>query len=201
MIKQSKISIIVPIHDMTNGDKFLWRLVNSLMSQTYKNYELIITKDGKMAENTNSGIKKARGEWIKILYLDDYFTHDMVLDNLLIEVKSGKKRRNVDWVICGTNNNLNPFWTDDILSGNNKLGSPSALLFRNDFEDNLLFDENMSWLLDCDYFQRMKDRFGYPLILQGNYITLGEHSGQMTNILTNEQKLKEHELINQKYAK
>ena len=46
---------------MPNGAFFLWRLVQSLMSQTFKGYELVITKEGKMAENTNSGIRKARG--------------------------------------------------------------------------------------------------------------------------------------------
>ncbi len=51
------ISIILPIHDMKNGAYFLWRAVNSIMSQTYKDYEIIITKEGRMAENTNAGIK------------------------------------------------------------------------------------------------------------------------------------------------
>lgn len=190
------ISICVPIHDMKDGDKFLWRLVNSLTKQTYKDWELIITKDGKMAENTNSAINQAHGEWIKVLYLDDYFTNNNSLGTMLNEVvESGR-----EWGICGVNNNPNPQWTDDIETGNNKLGSPSALIFKNHFRDNLLFDERMSWLLDCDYYKRMHKRYGLPCISPGNLVTLGEGDHQMTHILTDLEKLSEHQLIKQKYG-
>lgn len=201
MTNQPKVSIIVPIHDMKNGEFFLWRLVNSLVSQTFKNWELIITKDGKMAENTNSGIKRARGEYIKILYLDDYFSDPLSLETMVNWFGQG-----VEWLICGTNNNPLPQWTDDIETGNNKLGSPSALMFRNrwgiyPFGDNVFFDERLSWLLDCDLYKRLYRRYGKPQILGGNYITLGEGDHQMTHILTDEQKLAEYELIKRKYAK
>src|SRR3990167_4224394 len=78
-----KVSIIIPIHDMKNGAFFLWRAINSIMEQTFKDYEIIITKEGKMAENTNAGIEKARGELIKILYLDDYFTDKLALEEMV----------------------------------------------------------------------------------------------------------------------
>lgn len=181
---------------MQNAEFFLKRNIDSIMAQTFKDYEIVLTKDGRMAENTNSGIKRARGELIKILYLDDYFTDGESLKNMMLHVVS----RSVEWFICGTNNNLEPQWTDDVETGNNKLGSPSALLLKNRFEDNLLFDERMSWLLDCDYYKRMFDAYGYPVRLAGNYITLGEGSHQMTHILTAEEKLKEHELIKNKYV-
>lgn len=195
MFKQPKVSIVVPIHDMQNGAEFLWRLVNSLTSQTFKDWELIITKDGKMAENTNAGIKRARGELIKILYLDDYFTERTDLQEMIEYFDTSERQ----WLIVGTNNNLSPYWTDDIETGNNKLGSPSALLFKNNFEKNLLFDEKMSWLLDCDYYKRMYQTYGKPEILEGDWIMLGVGDHQMTHILTDEQKLQEHVYIKQKY--
>lgn len=190
-----KISVVVPIHDMLNGDKFLWRLVNSLMIQTFKDWELIITKDGRMAENTNSGIKKARGEIIKILYLDDYFSDSQALDVMIGTLG------NRDWLVCGTHNNPFPQYTIDIETGNNKLGSPSALMFRNCFENNLLFDEKMSWLLDADLYKRMYEKYREPVILTGNWITLGIGNHQMTYILTDEQKQMEHNYLNKKYGK
>lgn len=190
-----KVSIVVPIHDMKNGHIFLWRLVNSLTEQTFKDWELIITKDGKMAENTNAGIKRARGELIKILYLDDYFATDTALAEM-VDLFTPI----TEWLIVGVDSNPNPYWTDDIEQGNNKLGSPSALMFRNHFEQNLLFDERMSWLLDCDLYKRMNKTFGKPYIYPGIHLNLGQGDHQMTHILTNQEKLKEHELINQKYA-
>jgi len=189
-----KVSVVVPIHDMKNGEFFLWRLVNSLTAQTFKDWELIITKEGKMAENTNAGIKRARGEFIKIMYLDDYFNYNGTLLEIVNEFDNG-----AEWVICSTNDNYEPYWTDDIETGNNKLGSPSALTIKN--EAPLLFDERMSWLLDCDYYKRMFEKHGEPRILNREpYIGMGKGEHQMTHILTDQEKLAEHELITQKYA-
>lgn len=186
-----KISIVVPIHEMKNGEFFLWRLVNSLTSQTFKDWELIITRDGLMAENTNSGIKRARGELIKILFLDDYFAHDNALRDIVEHFR-------FRWLITGTSTNPHPLWTDNIEIGNNRLGSPSALTILNDYP--MLFDERMSWLLDCDYYRRMHDIWGKPDILEGVNVILGTGDHQMTNILTNEEKLAEHELMKIKHA-
>lgn len=180
---------------MKNGEFFLWRLVNSLTEQTFKDWELIITKDGKMAENTNAGIKRARGQIVKVLYLDDYFSRETSLEDIVSAFTV-----DVEWLINGVNTNPSPHWTDDIIAGNNKLGSPSALTFRNHFEDNILFDERMSWLLDCDLYKRMYEKYGPPRILSGNLVELGIGEHQMTNILTDNEKLSEHEIIKTKYA-
>lgn len=194
MNKNPKVSIVVPIHDMKDGDKFLWRLVNSLTSQTFKDWELIITKDGRMAENTNTGIKRARGQYIKILYLDDYFSKPTALEEIIESVDG------YTWLMCGTSDNSVPEWTRDLEKGNNKLGSPSALIFKNQYEDNILFDENLSWLLDCDFYKRLQTQKGYlPIMIGGDYITIGKGDHQMTRILTNEEKAAEHNYMKQKY--
>ncbi len=46
---------------MLNGEFFLWRAVNSVMEQTFKDYEIVIVREGTMPVNTNAGIKKATG--------------------------------------------------------------------------------------------------------------------------------------------
>lgn len=186
-----KLSIVVPIHDMKNGDFFLSRLVNSLFVQTFKDFEIVITKRGKMAENTNEAIKRAQGEFVKVLYMDDYLAHENVLKDL-IEACKGY------WIIAGADNNPTPYWTDDIQTGNNKLGSPSALMFKN--HNPLFFDEKMSWLLDCDLYKRLCERYGKPDILPGNHIGIGIHDGQMSNILTEQEKLSEFEYMNKKHV-
>jgi hypothetical protein len=101
------------------------------------------------------------------------------------------------WLITGVNNNQYPYWTHDIETGNNKLGSPSALTVRKD--SALLFDETMSWLLDCDYYKRMYNKFGLPIVLDGVHVQIGEGDHQMTHLLTNEQKQGEQEYLNKKY--
>lgn len=184
------ISIIVPYHDMKDAEFFLKRNIDSIMAQTYKDYEIVLTKNGKMAENTNSAIKRARGDLIKILYLDDYFAHKDALKEI-VEAFTG------DWLITGSDNNPNPYWTDDIHTGNNKLGSPSALTFRND--NPLLFDETMSWLLDCDYYKRLFTRYGEPVILNDVNVVIGCGSHQSTHLLSDEVKNNEHNYMLRKY--
>ena len=104
----------------------------------------------------------------------------------------------VEWVITSASTNKNPIWTDDIESGNNKLGSPSALAYRN-FAVEEKFDENLSWMLDCDLYKRLEKRFGKPVILTDVIVGIGVHDGQMTNILTQEEKLEEVNYLKEKY--
>ena len=191
---QPKISIILPIHNMSNGAFFLWRAINSIMEQTFKEYEIIITREGKMAENTNAGMARARGELIKILYLDDWFAHSEALQDIVDNFKEDDI-----WMITATNTNPHPYWTDDIETGNNKLGSPSALTMRK--SHYLCFDNRMSWLLDVDLYKNLYRTYGkLPKILDSINVNIGIHEGQMTNILTDEEKLAEHNLIKEKYA-
>lgn len=186
------ISICIPTHNMKNKDFFLKRLLDSIRMQSYQDYEIVITENGLMAENTNSAIKKAKGDLIKIMYMDDYFSHKHALKRIVDAFKG-------NWLINACDTNPNPHWVDDIETGNNKLGSPSCLTMKNGL--NIYFDERMSWLLDCDLYRRLYDQYGPPTILPDICVNIGVHDGQMTNLLTNEEKLSEHYLIKEKYEK
>ena len=194
MPNNPKISIVLPIHEMKSGAFFLWRAINSIMEQTFKDYEIIITKEGRMAENTNAGMAKANGELIKILYLDDWFAHPNALKDI-VENFDDK----VNWLITGCDTNPHPYWTDDIETGNNKLGSPSCLTIRN-WSNMPLFDERMSWLLDVELYKRLYNSSGKPKILDSVNINIGVGDHQMTHVLTDEEKLAEHNLIKEKYV-
>ena len=197
--KNPKISICVPIHDMKDGDKFLWRLVNSLISQTFKDWELVVTKDGRMAENTNAGIKKARGEIIKLLYLDDYLAYPDSLKVIVDNFKGG-------WLATGCLHDDGisigsphlPEWREDVIKGNNTIGSPSVVAIENN--DPLLFDENMSWLLDCDYYKRLYERYGKPTLINDLNVIIGIGDHQVTKLMPDIEKLAEYNYMNFKYG-
>lgn len=113
------VSIIVPVY---NSEKYLDRCINSILSQTYKNLELIIINDGsidnsgflcdayanvdsrvKVIHVKNSGVSSARnkgveiatGEFIQFVDSDDYIQHNM------IEILVNEMNANVDIVLCG----------------------------------------------------------------------------------------------------
>ncbi len=187
-----KISIVLPIHNMKNGEFFLWRAINSIMDQTFKDYEIIITREGSMPINTNAGIKKAKGQLIKILYLDDWFAHPNALQDIVDNFEFDD-----EWMITGCDTNPHPYWTEDIETGNNKLGSPSCLTFRN--RDVELFDERLSWLLDAELYKRLYKKHGEPKILDSINVNIGIHDGQQTNLMSDDYKLSEHKYVKNKY--
>jgi glycosyltransferase involved in cell wall biosynthesis len=189
------LSVVIPIHDMKGGAQFLWDSINALTEQTFQDFEIVIVKEGLMAENTNAGIQRARGKYIKILYLDDRLAHREALQDI---VTAFQEDPTASWLITAVDNNPHPYYTDDIETGNNKLGSPSALTIVN--EDPLLFDTNMQFLLDCDYYKRLYEIYGDPIILDdraGVIMGIGDH--QMTNILTDEDKYGEFKYLKKKY--
>lgn len=151
-----------------------------------------------MPVTSNRVIGSATGEIIKVLYMDDWLESEDYLEKLYNEFL----RKEVEWIITSASTNKIPVWTDNIETGNNRLGSPSALAFRNDFSEvgNECFDESLSWLLDCDLYKRLEMRFGKPVILTDIEVGIGIHEGQATQLLTNEQKRAEHNYLKVKYG-
>ncbi len=209
-----------------HGPQLLTRSFDVLVKQTFKDFEVVITDNSDdnsihttcdkykdilsiryvknprkgMAQNTNEGIKNARGNIIKILYMDDFLASDNSLAQIVenfagmwlitgCEHYDGKKRYDSHF----------PFYNDTIHIGKNTIGSPSVLTIKN--EDPLLFDETMTWRLDCDYYKRLHDKFGDPTILNEINVVIGVGKHQTTNYLTNTLKESEREYMKKKYEK
>ena len=198
MDKNPKISVIIPIHWMKNWQFFLTRCLESIEKQTFTDYEIIITKRGRMAENTNDGILKAKGEIIKILYMDDYLAHPDTLKNLAENFKGGWLATGCvhDW---GDGKLKAPHFAtlDGIFKNSNTIGSPSVVAIEN--KDPLLFDENMGWVLDLDYYNRLFERYGEPTILDSYDVVMGCGNHQVTNIMSQEEKELEEKYLIEKW--
>ena len=101
-MKKDKVSIIVPVY---NVEKYIEKCLNSLISQSYKNIEIILIDDGSkdnsgkicdtykrkdsrikvvhkenagVSEARNSGIQKATGEYLCFVDADDFVMNDYV---------------------------------------------------------------------------------------------------------------------------
>lgn len=112
--KEPLISIIVPVY---NAEKYLDECVRSILSQTYKNIELILVNDGStdnslniclnyksidnrvvvfdkinsgVSETRNFGLDNAHGEYIGFVDSDDFVDIDMykTLVNIILSEKS-----------------------------------------------------------------------------------------------------------------
>lgn len=115
-----KVSIVVPIY---NSEKELPRCIDSILRQTYLDFELILINDGSkdgslnilkqyqqkdkriividnknngVSETRNIGIRNASGDYIAFVDSDDYIDSDMVA-SLVEKIEE----QNADLVICG----------------------------------------------------------------------------------------------------
>ena len=180
-----KISIVIPYYDMSNGAFFLKRAIDSVMSQTYKNYEIILTKEGKAAKNTNEAIKRATGDLIKILHQDDYLAHKNALQ-VIVDAFRGH------WLVTGClhdDGEIHRPHYPVFSRTENTIGAPSVLTIKNGLD--MYFNEDLEWMFDLEFYNRLYDKYGEPTILNDLNVVIGIGSHQSTNLLSNELKEKE----------
>lgn len=219
-MKNPKISLIVPIYGMDNAEFFLKRNLDSILSQTFTDYEIIITDDSdddflkifcskypvqyfkntgrhSMADNTNCAIDHASGDLIKILYQDDYFYNGNSLDDI-DKYFVGQS----SWFVTGCThtmdgvnffNNHSPYYSES----DNTIGSPSVLTFTKEVTER--FDPQFHYVLDLDLYKRLFREYGKPKILNKINVVMGIHSGQKTNLLSNDRKILEHRILKEKH--
>lgn len=183
------ISVCIPYYDMPNGAFFLKRAIDSVMIQSYKDYEIVLTKKGRACENTNEAIRRAKGDIIKILHHDDFLAHPDALKNIAENFKGG-------WLVTGCSHthgedrfNDHPAQWNDNIATVNTIGAPSVLAFENN--DPLMFNEDMVWMFDCEYYARLYKRYGKPTILDSIDVVIGIHDNQATNLIPDSIKQKE----------
>ena len=164
------VSIIIPVY---NAEKFLEECISSALSQTYPEIEIIVINDGStdssslilerfrdkikiitkqqggVASARNAGIKKAHGEWIKLLDNDDVL-YPTAISDLMNEAAL-------------TDNNLKIFYGNvDYIDAQGKiigdLHEPNYNTL-NDFELNtILLDHNYgipsTWMMHTSVIQQ-----------------------------------------------
>lgn len=198
-MENPKISIVIPTADV-DGKQFLRRCLDSIEIQNYKNYEIIVTEEGRVAHNINQGIKKATGDIIKILCHDDYLNGEYSLEEIASTWKGG-------WLVTGCTHDRGdgipinvhyPGWNDHIHRGFNTIGGLSVLAFEN--KDPLMFTEGLEWVVDVDFYRRAFDRYGLPRFLVTPNVVIGYGHHQTSFKLTEEQQKKEMVLMLQTYG-
>ena len=160
-------------------------------------------KVNSLSSNTNNAIRYCSGDIIKVLYQDDYFLNEYSLQKTIDTISNSNKM----WLIsaCEHSKDLStlirpfyPQWNDNMIFGNNTYSCPSVLSFKKEAKDNY-FDENLDYLLDTEYYYRMKNKYGEPVYLQDITVVISIHQNQSTNSVSMKSE-KELDYIIKKYA-
>jgi hypothetical protein len=162
---------------------YLAELLNSF--NEYFPVKFIENKSTSASSNVNSLVSYCSGSIIKILFQDDFF----ISNTALADTNLVFKETNPIWVACASRNydqkngryvrNVNPKFHKKIAEGVNSIGSPSVISFRKDYF--LPFNENLVWMLDCEWYLQMQHRFGNPFFITDFQIANRLHGFQATH--------------------
>ncbi len=219
-----KVSIAIPCYEMHGyGADCLDFGLQSIACQNYTDFEVIISDHsvddsisnvckkwqqqlplkyikndlsrGSSSANINNCIRYSTGDIVKILCQDDYFYDNNSLKKIVTSF--GKSQWLVSSYLHTTNHkNLfkkkKPFLNKNIATINT-IGTHSCLTIRKS-KDIHYFDENLLWLMDCEYYYRLYNSFGPPQIL--NQVTMVQYlwEGQVTNTFAASRALRSKEI-------
>lgn len=193
-------NVVISDHSVTDEIRDLCESWNDRLTIQYVKNE---HKRGISSANINNAMTHAEGDAIKILFQDDFLYDSDSLELQYVHLFSNYN----PWMVTACAHTKDgvrisdphyPKYHDEIHYGVNTISSPSVLMMKN--QEVLLFDDNLFWLMDVEYYKRLYDNFGLPSIC--NYITVvnRSHENQVSNTLaTSEIKAKELEYVKQKY--
>lgn len=233
-----KVSICIPAYNNVNEVK---RLLESIFLQRFKNYEIILTDDSTNNEiselieqmgrqkiryihnpkplghifNWNRALSEAKGEYIKIMFSDDWFTNSDSLEKMAALLDN---RPEASLAFCGTMQvpldspqNKGAYarcaqkWYIDRLNNDyrnlflgNEIGAPSATIYRS---CDVRFDEKSNWASDMFlYFEILKKNpvFAYT---EEALISIGIHEEQYTGMFKEKdiRKFNDMQFLYEKY--
>lgn len=218
-----KLSVCIPTYEQGGkSGEYLRHSLDILKLQTFKDFEIVVSDDSVdnvvenlckeygvkysknaiplgISANTNKAMSMAKGKLIKILFMDDFLYNEDSLQYIADNFKG-------DWMVTACEHSRDgktferkffPRYNQSIHTGYNTISSPSVLTVKRD--GCLYFDETLSWLMDCDYYKRCHKKFGHPTILNTVTVVNRISDNQATNMLSNERKEYEVNLMKEKY--
>lgn len=192
--------VVISDHSMDDFIKSVCASWGSVLDIKY--YENTIGR-GKIAPNLNNAIRFCNGSYIKILFQDD-FLYD---ENSLNHISSAIDSNNPNWIVTAcvhtkdcesVYDHMIPFYHDEIYKGINTISCPTVLTIKND-KDLLYFDESLNWLVDVEYYKRLYDKFGLPLIVTEVCAVNRDSEVRTTNMMTSFQKNEEAIKVSKMY--
>ena len=190
------IEVIVSDHSSDHEIKNLCNSLNSA-SLTYFTYPIKYIHNpehkGNSSQNTNNAIEHCSGEYIKILFMDDYLYNENAICDIVQNFQLNPDKKWLVHSYIHTKNykdfyNLHhPKFSNDMIFCN-RIGCPSCVTIHKSVKER--FDENLKWFMDSEFYSRLRSRHNEPIILHTNanekaYMVNVHHDNQVTNTTIN----------------
>jgi glycosyltransferase involved in cell wall biosynthesis len=194
--------IVISDHSIDDNLQEVVELWKPILNIKYIKYD---KGRGLISPNINNALRHANGKYIKILYQDDIFYDESSLNNIAEYLI---KFPETNWLVTGcvgTQDMVNisvtviPQYHQNIHLGTNSIGCPSVLTLKNN-KDKIYLDENLRFLDDVEYYKRLYDKYGLPGVLPTICSTVRMGGVSATSLLNDEIKLKETNLMLDKYG-
>lgn len=211
------ISVCIPAY---NRPAFLQRLLDSIQVQTYRHFEVIISDDSPgdevsgivqqhplqpviryfknspslgTPENWNESIRQAKGDWIKLMHDDDWFSDAGALQAF---ADAAGKYPDTRFFFSAYRNiyldeqdreeemRITPVWEKRLaanpeqLLSKNVIGPPSVVFHKKAAEPG--YDNHLKWLVDIDFYIRYLRLNPKPLLLASILVNVGIGQDQVT---------------------
>jgi len=231
-----KVSVVIPCYEYGGkGVRYLSDMFRTISQQTLKEVEVIVTdhsvdteimdfchdnifdlnivyyrnsdKRGDVASNKNLGMNLAKGQVVKMMYMDDYFFTKDALEKTYNALMDSDKM----WLVCGTNHTrddgktfdtyLMPRWNDNMLRsrGNNTMSGVSVISYKNKNMD-VRWDSNTIMLLDVDFYYSLRSKYGDCVYLNECLITQRVNKDALSSTISDEDVQKEFEYCRKKHG-
>lgn len=158
--------------------------------------------DGKrgISANINNALKLATGDILKPMFIDDFIFTNQCIEHMVHALENNP---DAGWVAVGfghmfqesgnIGNFMIPRYHEEIYRGENTMSCPSVIALKRT-DDLILFDENIIWLMDCEWYKRLHDAFGPPIIIEQPSVIMRVHADSVSTSWDSKQDEKEKEL-------
>lgn len=218
-----KVSIIICT---LNSEKYLTQCLESIISQSFKDYEIIVVDGGSVDKTLsivdvfniskvftdikggvscamNFGITKAIGDIIAILHSDDYY---YTKDSLQLVADCFQEKK-CNWlyanlVVLKKNGsfryNKNDIYSMEYLSHTFNIPHPTVFIKKKVYEELGLFNQNYKYAMDYDLLLRVSKKYE-PFQIDKFITVFREHEGSLSTSNWSKAQI-ESLVIQQKHA-
>lgn len=183
-----------------SSDSNIMKLCEFWSSRIDIKYLNAFNLEHKFSTNTNNGILNSSGLWLKFICQDDFLLNEYSLMKIHDHISSNT---GINWLATAcfhSNDGVNfyrpfhPKWNKDLVFGNNSISSPTVICVKNS-KTIPLFDDNLEWLVDCEWYHRLYNLHGEPHYIQ-DYIVVNRTWGdRLSDNISLETKQRELDYI------